>query len=94
MLSVGKKTKPSTHGFEYSVSFSLCSFLNITGLLEQLVLPQVPELVLPQVLELVLPQELVPELALQLQPLPVSALLPFCSQLLQTIRRQRKAEKK
>ena len=90
MLSVGKKTKPSTHGFEYSVSFSLCSFLNITGLLEQLVLPQV----LPQVLELVLPQELVPELALQLQPLPVSALLPFCSQLLQTIRRQRKAEKK
>ena len=86
MLSVGKKTKPSTHGFEYSVSFSLCSFLNITGLLEQLVLPQV--------LELVLPQELVPELALQLQPLPVSALLPFCSQLLQTIRRQRKAEKK
>ena len=86
MLSVGKKTKPSTHGFEYSVSFSLCSFLNITGLLEQLVLPQV--------LELVLPQELVPELALQLQPLPVPALLPFCSQLLQTIRRQRKAEKK
>ena len=56
----------------------LYSSFDITVSLEQLVL-----LVLPQVPVPVLPQ--VPVLAFQLQ-LPVSALLSFCSQLLQTIR--------
>jgi len=81
LVSVGKKTKPSTQGFECSVSFFFCSFFDITVSLEQQVLVPVPAL--PQALELALEQVLVQ--VLQLQLLPVSALLPFCSQLLQTI---------
>lgn len=88
MVSVGKKTKPSTQGFECSVSFLLYSSFDITVSLEQQVQ------VLVQVLVPVLPQEPVLALVLQLQLLPVSALLAFCSQLLQTIKLQRKAEKK